>query len=146
MSKPVPFATTLHVRDHCLCFHAQAAARVLARRFDAAFRPLGISNWQFSLLMSLNRPVPASIGQVAETLDMDRTTLTANLKPLERRGLAVVSTDPADGRSRRIVLTDAGMALLVEAAPIWERVHAEIEAQLAEDEPNRLRAALKALS
>src|SRR5438552_3508445 len=142
MSKPVPFATTLHVRDHCLCFHAQAAARMLARHFDAAFRPLGLSNWQFSLLISLNRPVPASIGQVADTLGMDRTTLTANLKPLERRGLALVSADPDDRRSRRIALTDAGMALLAEAAPIWERLHAEIEAQLTEDEPDRLRATL----
>jgi len=119
---------------------------MLARHFDAAFRPLGISNWQFSLLMSLNRPTPASIGQVAETLGMDRTTLTANLKPLERRGLAVVSADPDDRRSRRIALTDAGMALLSEAAPIWEQLHAELEAQLAEGEPDRLRAALKALS
>ncbi|MBN9440976.1 MAG: MarR family transcriptional regulator, partial [Bosea sp.] len=52
----VPFQTTLHVRDHCLCLYVQRAARVLARRFDEALRPHGLTNEQFSLLMSLNRP------------------------------------------------------------------------------------------
>src|SRR3546814_5126925 len=89
MSNPeaVPFETTLHVRDHCLCLAAQRAARALARRFDQALRPAGLTSGQFSLLMSLNRPKPPSIGSVAALLAMDRTTLTANLKPLERRGL-----------------------------------------------------------
>ena len=65
----------------------QRAARALARRFDAAFRPLGLTSGQFSLLMSLNRPEPPTMGAVAALLAMDRTTLTAALKPLERRGL-----------------------------------------------------------
>ncbi|RYY44969.1 MAG: MarR family transcriptional regulator [Sphingomonadales bacterium] len=145
MSKPVPFETTLHVRDHCLCLHAQQAARALSRRFDAAFRPLGISSGQFSLLMSLNRPEPATIGQVAETLAMDRTTLTANLKPLERKALIAVTPDARDKRGRRIALTEAGMALLNQAAPIWQTVHAEMEARLGEGEPDRLRAGLREL-
>ena len=58
----VPFETTLHVRDHCLCLAAQRAGRVLARRFDEALRPVGLTNGQFSLLTSLNRPAPASMG------------------------------------------------------------------------------------
>ncbi len=101
MSTPaddIPFATTLEVRDACLCLHLQRAARAVARRFDAAFRPLGLTSGQFSLLMSLNRPDPPMIGAVAHLLAMDRTTLTAALKPLERRGLVQVSVDPADRR------------------------------------------------
>src|SRR6202165_4881667 len=94
----VPFETTLEVRDPCLCLHLQRAARAVARRFDAALRPLGLTNGQFSLLMSLNRPEAASIGGVSTLLAMDRTTLTANLKPLERRGLVTVSIDDADKR------------------------------------------------
>src|SRR3954454_3904308 len=92
MSKPgdVPFATTVRVRDTCLCLHAQRAARALARRFDEALRPLGLTNGQFSLLMALNRPEPPGMGSVASLLAMDRTTLTAALKPLERRGLVEV--------------------------------------------------------
>src|SRR3954462_4132472 len=100
MSKPVdiPFETTLPVRDTCLCLHLQRAARAISRRFDEALRPLGLTNGQFSLMMSLNRPEPPSIGSVATLLAMDRTTLTAALKPLERRGLLVVKADPKDGR------------------------------------------------
>src|SRR6202050_1017193 len=87
----VPFETTLLVRDCCLCLHVQRAARALARRFDEALRPLDLTNGQFSLLMSLNRPKPPAMGAVASLLVMDRTTLTAALKPLERRGLVKVA-------------------------------------------------------
>ncbi len=127
----VPFQTTLHVRDTCLCLHAQRAARALARRFDGALKPAGITSGQFSLLMSLNRPVPPTIGAVAEVLVMDRTTVTANLKPLERRGLVTLGVDPDDRRGRRVALTDAGQAVLAEATPIWVREHAAIETGLA---------------
>jgi DNA-binding MarR family transcriptional regulator len=147
MSKPeppVPHATTLEIRDHCLCLHAQRAARALARRFDAAFRPLGLTSGQFSLLNALNRPEPPAMGQVAAVLAMDRTTLTAALKPLERRGLACAVAGE-DRRSRRMALTDAGRALLAEAVPVWRRVHAEVDAEV-EAAPGGLRGALRALS
>ena len=68
----VPFATTLLVRDTCLCLHVQRAARTLARRFDEALRPVGLTNGQFSLMMSLNRPAPAGMGPVAALLGMAR--------------------------------------------------------------------------
>src|ERR1700712_2781699 len=112
MSKTVRFETTLEVRDTCLCLHAQRAARALARRFDEALRPVGLTNGQFSLMMSLNRPKAPGLGSVASLLAMDRTTLTAALKPLERRGLVTVSPDPQDRRSRLLALTDAGRDLL----------------------------------
>jgi len=86
----VSFETTLFVRDTCLCLHLQRAARALARRFDDALRPLGMTSGQFSMMVALNRPVPPSIGSVASLLSMDRTTLTAALKPLQRRELVRV--------------------------------------------------------
>jgi DNA-binding MarR family transcriptional regulator len=148
MAKPsdVPFALTHQVRDTCFCLHVQRAARALARRFDDALRPLGLTNGQFSLLMSLNRPVPASMGSVASLLAMDRTTLTAALKPLERRGLLRVTVDASDRRSRIMTLTPAGRRLLAEAVPIWKRTHAAIDRLLGESDPDRLRADLRALS
>lgn len=142
----VPRETTLHVRDHCLCLHAQRAARALARHFDKAFRPLGISNGQFSLMMALNRPEPPRMGPLADFLAMDRTTLTAALKPLQRRGLVAVEPDPRDRRSRVLKLTDSGRALLARAVPIWVETHAAVEGFLADGEPDRLRAALNDLS
>ena len=144
--KALSFGTTLKVRDTCLCLFIQRAARAVARRFDEALRPLGLTNGQFSLLMSLNRPQPPTIAAVAAILAMDRTTLTANLKPLERRGLITVAVDPADKRSRRLHLTAAGRALLIAAVPVWQRNHRAIERVLVRSSPDRLRADLRALS
>jgi DNA-binding MarR family transcriptional regulator len=150
MSKPlqVPYAATLHVKDTCLCLHAQRAARALARRFDVALRPFEITSGQFSLLMSLNRPEPPTIGSVAGLLAMDRTTLTANLKPLERRGLLTVGVDPSDRRSRRLALTPAGLAVLARALPTWTQTHADVEASLpnGDGDGDALRASLLALA
>jgi DNA-binding MarR family transcriptional regulator len=140
------YATTLMVRDTCLCLHLQRAARAVARQFDDALRPLGLRHGQFSVLMSLNRPQPATIGSIAQLLAMDRTTLTANLKPLERRGLIEVRIDSSDRRSRRLVLTDAGRDLLVAALPVWHSTHRAIEQQLAGSDADLLRAELRALS
>jgi DNA-binding MarR family transcriptional regulator len=142
----VPFATTLLVRDSCLCLHVQRAARALARRFDVALRPVGLTNGQFSLLMSLNRPVPPPMGSVASLLAMDRTTLTAALKPLERRGLVEIASDPADRRSRLLKLTPDGIRLLASAVPIWEATHAVVERQLGDIGPARFREGLGALA
>jgi len=142
----VPLAFTHHVRDTCLCLHVQRAARALARRFDDALRPLNLTQGQFSLLISLNRPEPPRIGDVAALLAMDRTTLTANLKPLQRRGLVKVKADRHDGRSRRLTLTPSGRTLLVAAAPVWTRTHRETEQLLTHADADTLRASLAELS
>lgn len=142
----ISYDTTEHVRDHCLCLQTQRTARTLARRFDAALKPLDLTNGQFSLMMSLNRPAPASIGDVAALLAMDRTTLTAALKPLQRRGLVVVAEDRADRRSRRLGLTRAGLALLERALPIWRREHGLLDRLIAGRDPGDLRTALRALA
>lgn len=126
-----PYSVTLEVRDRCLCFHTQRAARALARRFDEAFRPLGLTSGQFSLLMSLNRPEPPTMGAVADLLGMDRTTLTAALKPLSRRGWIVVAPGE-DRRSRRPALTDAGRAQLALAAKVWRETHDTLDASVTD--------------
>jgi len=134
------------VRDCCLCLHVQRAARALARRFDDALRPHGLTNGQFSLLMSLNRHEPPAMGPVASLLAMDRTTLTAALKPLERRGLVQITPDPADRRSRILKLTAAGRKLLADALPVWKQIHGEIEREIQSGDPDALRQSLRALS
>src|ERR1700751_4820660 len=110
-----PYETTILVRDSCLCLHVLRAARVLARRFDNALRPLGLTNGQFSLLISLNRPAAPTIGSVASLLAMDRTTLTAALKPLQRRRLIKIATAHDDHRARLLELTPQGRKLLARA-------------------------------
>jgi DNA-binding MarR family transcriptional regulator len=146
MSKLVPFPTTLLVRDTCLCLSAQRAARALARRFDVVLRPVGLTNQQFSLLMALNRPEPPAMGPVAKLLAIDRTTLTAALKPLERRGLVRIDPSPADSRTRILVLTEAGSATLAAAVPIWREAHAAVEDRLTGLDVGAVRQALALLA
>jgi len=145
-SQLVPYETTILVRDSCLCLYVQRAARALARRFDEALRPLGLTNGQFSLLMSLNRPEPPAMGSVAYLLDMDRTTLTAALKPLARRGLIRITKDRDDRRARLLALTPQGKRVLARAIPVWRSTHAAVEAHLGPGEPERLRNDLGVLS
>lgn len=135
--------TTHHIRDTCLCLHVQRAARAVARRFDDALRPHGLTNGQFSLLVALNRPVPPPMSAVAALLAVDRTTLTANLKPLERRRLLKVAVDRHDRRNRVLTLTAGGRKLLHQAFPAWERAQDEMEPLLAG--ADRFRADLMAL-
>jgi DNA-binding MarR family transcriptional regulator len=148
MSNPsdVPFETTHLVRDTCLCLHAQRAARTLSRLFDDALQPVGLTSGQFSLLNALNRPAAPPLAPVAQLLAMDRTTLTAALKPLARDGLVAIDTDPSDRRSRLLRLTEKGRETLAMAIPIWRDLHGAIEAGLAGLEPDNLRGALNSLS
>jgi DNA-binding MarR family transcriptional regulator len=90
----------------------------------------------------MNRPEPPTIGAIAPVLAMDRSTVTANLKPLERMGAVTVSADPEDRRGRRAALTDAGRSLLAKATPVWIAEHARVEAGLDSD-ADALRAGLR---
>lgn len=141
----LPFELTLAVRDTCLCLHARRAARSLARRYDEALRPAGLTSGQFSLLMALNRPRAPSMGDVSALLAMDRTTLTANLKPLVRRELVTVSSDPTDRRSRLMTLTPAGRTVLAAAVPLWREAQAATERLVIQPDAETLRVGLRAL-
>jgi len=135
--------TTIEVRDTCLCLHVQRAARALARRFDTAFRDIGLSQGQFSLMMALNRPAPPPLGPLADFLAMDRTTLTAYLKVLTTRGWVDVAADANDKRVRRPSLTAAGRAALNAAMPIWRATHADIDREIGEARVDTMRKSLR---
>ena len=143
LTASLPVETSREVRDTCLCLHAQRAARVLARRFDAALKPFGLTNGQFSLLMAVNGPQPAALTRVAALLGADRTTLTAALKPLRRDGLVEIAPDPSDSRVRRIALTPAGQDRLAAALPAWRRAHADLEEDLGAVDAEGLRRDLR---
>lgn len=143
---PIALSTIHEVRDTCLCLATQRAARRLARRFDRAFKPVGLTNQQFSLLMPLNAPGPQSMSALADLMGMDRTTLTAALKALERRGLVETSRDENDRRARRLSLTAAGRAALQAALPIWRAEHARIDAEMTPAAAGALRAALRPIA
>ncbi|KQO53939.1 MarR family transcriptional regulator [Methylobacterium sp. Leaf86] len=134
------------VEQACFSFAAQKAARAIGRRYDAALRPTGLSNWQFTLLMMLVRVEAPTIGVLAQALAMDRTTITANVKPLERRGLLRIEADADDRRVRRILLTDEGRTVLAQAYPLWEKAQAACAEHLGAIDQTIYRAAVAALT
>jgi DNA-binding MarR family transcriptional regulator len=136
---------THSVRDACLCLLVHRAARRLARCFDDAFRSLGLTGGQFSILNALNHPEPPNMHQ-ASVLSMDRTTLTAALKPLARRGLVEAAATKDDRRDRRMALTVEGDRTLAAAIGLWRVAHAEVEARLHEADVDHFRDNLRAIS
>lgn len=109
----------------CLALHLQRATRSVTRTFDEVLRPAELTIGQFSLLMSLMQPNPPRMSALADELAMDRTTLTAYLKPLQRRGLVQVDAPPEDARSRVLSLTEAGREVLKVAYPLWRKAQEE---------------------
>ena len=118
-AKRIPISVVLEVRDGCLCFAAQKAARLLARRFDKVFAALGITNGQFSMMVALGGMGQPRLGALAEFLAMDQTTLTAAVKALEARGLLTRKVDKDDLRARRVELTPEGTEVVEKAVPLW---------------------------
>lgn len=129
----LPIETIHQIRDQCLCLATQRAARRLARRFDRAFAPLGLTNGQFSLMMALSGRWQPRLGELAEFLAMDPATLTAAVKTLERRGLVRLRPDEADARARRPELTEAGRETVALAVPIWKAEHGALSRELGPD-------------
>ena len=126
----------------CYSLALRRAARAVSRQYDAALAPLALNNGQFSMLALLAAAGPVRIQKVAETLAMDRTTVTAALKPLQRRKLVRVRVARDDARAREVVLTPAGEALLNEALPLWRVQQERLKKMLSAEDAEALRAHL----
>ena len=127
----------------CHCQALRQAARRVTAFYDAALAPLGIRVSQFSILVRLQRHSPRSIQALAAELVMDRTTLSRNIRPLERDGLLCAVADPADGRSRLLSITPRGAELVDAAQPVWVAAQAGFEARFGTEPAARLQAALQ---
>ena len=141
MLQSSPSLSVIHqIRDECLCLAAQRAARLLARRFDRLFKPLGITNGQFSMMVALSGQWKPRLGELAGFLAMDQATVTAAVKTLEKNGLVQLLADTDDARARRPALTEAGRAVLARAIPLWQAEHGRVQQALARVRtPARLR-------
>ena len=126
----------------CTCFRVRSAARRVTQIYSRHLAPTGLRISQFSLLGYVVARGPVSITELSELLATDRTTLTRNLRPLERRGLMVFAPDPADRRSRALHLTDKGRQTFRDAHPGWQAAQALVERRLGTTETRALNAAL----
>ena len=130
---------------NCMCFNLRKAARSLTQTYDAALRPAGITGPQFTLLSAVMRQGPVSLSDLAAGLGMDRTTLTRNLKPLQRDGL-VASAEGDDRRVRLLTLTAAGRVRLSEAEPLWRDIQSRVTGTFGHGPADILLAELNRIS
>lgn len=113
----------------CVSFRLRRAARLAAKAYDDALRPLGIRNTQFTLMAILHHLKTASVGDLANHLVTDQTTCTRNLNVLTRQGL-VESLPDEDGRFRVTQLTDKGRRIFQRAKPVWSQTQRHLLDQM----------------
>lgn len=119
-------------KSPCHCITLRRAANAITEYYDRAFQELALTTSQYSLLKNLGRLETASTSELAEKVNLDRSTLVRNLKPLQERGL-IMDQAKKNTRNHKFVLTDEGYALLEKAVPLWEQAQKEIRAYLGEE-------------
>jgi DNA-binding MarR family transcriptional regulator len=144
MKPPLPVAPQV-IAAECICLGLQRVARVIARRYDEALRPLDLNNGQFSLLASVAGLQPAGIQALADHLAMDRTTATAALKPLARRGLVTIDVAKHDRRAREVSLSPEGVELLRRATALWSGAQRDAARRLGRDSSGPMLSSLHRL-
>jgi DNA-binding MarR family transcriptional regulator len=133
------------VNQQCSCFNLRKAARAITQSFDHALEPMGIRATQFTLLVTMASVSARTLTEMANVLVMDRTTLTRNLKPLEKMGL-IETVTPRDKRSKAYALTEKGRETLSRSIPVWERAQHQVVNNMGEERFNGLLSDLNAVT
>jgi DNA-binding MarR family transcriptional regulator len=127
----------LEIPSSCLDYNLRKASRIAAQHYEEVMKPCGLRNTQFSLLVAtclMDKPL---ITDLAHTLAMDRTTVSRNVKPLQRDGLLSIVAGE-DKRSRHIVLTEAGRQRLLQAIPLWQKAHQSLQQKVGLENAQQL--------
>jgi DNA-binding MarR family transcriptional regulator len=131
--------------QRCVCFNVRKAARAVTQLYDEMLRPTGLRVTQFSLLMATSGLDSVTLKRLARAVGMDRTTLTRNLRPLEKQGLLRIETG-ADRRERKVTLTARGERTMAAALPLWEAVQDRVTISFGHERLRRLFTELAALA
>ena len=123
---------------HCTCAVLRRTARRVTQAYDRALRPAGIKLTQYSVLANVLHDGGLSITELAERLAMDRTTLTRNLRPMERAGWIEIGAGP-DRRRRAVRITAAGRGIFKTAFPLWQAAERGFRRGLGRDTAAQLR-------
>ena len=135
---------TRTMSNACYCIVLRKASRRISAVYDEALAPYGINIAQFSAMRNIKRYEPISLTDLADKLDLDRSTVGRNMKVLERLGLVATATGE-DQREAAISLTSEGKALLVKTEPIWHDVQVQIEDRLGPEHSRQLSELLEAI-
>ena len=125
----------------CVGFNLRKTTRLLTQIYDQALKPAQLRGTQFSLLMAVAGQENTTIGKLAQSLGMDRSTLSRNARILEKKGLVTIE-EGEDRRQQSIKLTEKGVYILRRALPLWEEVQERLAGKMGEE---RIKAFLKDL-
>ncbi|HTX03383.1 MAG TPA: MarR family winged helix-turn-helix transcriptional regulator [Candidatus Acidoferrales bacterium] len=128
--------------ESCNCLALRQAARLVTKVYDAALASVDLGANQYSILSRLQRGGPSTLGDLAEELVMDRSTLGHLVRPLEKRGLIRLAVGEHDRRARLLTLTRAGESLVQKARPLWSSAQRKFEGAFGADSAARLRGLL----
>jgi DNA-binding MarR family transcriptional regulator len=144
MTKKLPISAT-KISKECFCFSLKKAERLISRRYDEALAPFGLRNGQFSMLICISGANLINIQSIAHQLNMDRTTTTAALKPLEKRKLIKITASKEDSRVKLVSITPLGISLLTKAIPAWQKIQDQMKADINLDNFIKLKDQLSLL-
>jgi DNA-binding MarR family transcriptional regulator len=144
MTTKLPISAT-KISKECICFSLKKAERLISRRYDEALAPFGLRNGQFSMLICISGANLINIQSIAHQLNMDRTTTTAALKPLEKRKLIKITASKEDSRVKLVSITPLGISLLAKAIPAWQKIQDQMKADISLDNFIKLKDQLSLL-
>ena len=147
-------ADTIKAADHpmetsqypCLCAVIRKAGRILTRKYDHYLKPSGLKITQFSMLANIERNPGITVSELAKLLLMDQTTVTRNLRVLEKSGYIHMEPEVTDHRTKRIRVADIGMSKMDEARPLWAKAQLEMERALGREDMEKLLGSLKRIA
>ncbi len=125
------------INAQCCCFNLRKVTRAVTQFFDRHLEPADIRATQFTLLLTLTSATGKTLTEMAEGLVMDRTTLTRNLKPLEKAAL-ITTVKLTDRRTKGYVLTDKGRTAIEKGVPLWKKAQQHIVGQLGDEKYGHL--------
>ena len=111
----------------CMCGVIRKTGRLLTKKYDFYLKPSGLKITQFSMLANIKRNPGITVSELAELLVMDQSTVTRNLRVLEKTGYIYIETDTTDHRIKRTEITDLGISRMDEARPYWQKAQLEIK-------------------
>ena len=117
----------------CLCALIRKAGRVATRSYDKCLKPCGLKVTQLGMLAKIARRPSITVSELAESLAMDQTTVSRNLRVLERSGYISLDDEMTDHRVRRIRISDSGISKMNEAIPFWEKAQLDMERLLGRE-------------
>lgn len=138
-------AKVIQIPATCMGMHIRRASRIVTQVYDAALRPVELALNQFTILVAIQLVESTPITQLAQELFTDQTTLTRNLKLLEKRGL-VALVPGEDRRVKLVSLTAEGQAVLAQAMPLWEQAQTEVKQKFGEQKWQTLLSLLSDLT